>query len=194
MSTEFLIWRYQSVAGACIPNRLEGMTKKFQLHTGVPRRADFPANVTFHMNPDFPNDLVVLDNIRNGALAVLVSEGVHKFLQLHAGPCVEYLPVKIVDNKGHVASASHVIVHPIEPLDCIDRQQSIFTPSALIEGNIDRFAKLVIDASLVPADRQLFKLKGHGEPIIARRAFAESLRQQMFSGLDWLEVAAYRGR
>ena len=194
MSSEFLIWRYKTVRGACVPDRLTGVKKKFQLHEGVPLRAGFPSDAAFHMNPDFPDDLLLADNVRNGALAVLVSERLHRFLADRQLEHLEYLPVKVMDHKGRVASDTHVIVHPVGLVDCIDLAQSVYEPSEFVEGDIDRFDKLVVDASRVPADRQVFKLRGYGELTLVRRGLADALSQQGYSGLDWLEIDAFSGR
>lgn len=194
MPSRFFIWRYRSVKGASIPNELRGVQKKFLLHKAVPLLATFPAEAAFHMNPDFPSDLVLPDNVRNGALAVLVSARVQQFLQAWPVPAVEYLPVKIIDPQGQVASHRHVIVNPVDPLDCIDRAQSVFTPGSLVPGSIERFEKLVIDPDRVPAERLLFRMRGFGEPIVVRRELAETMAEQGFSGLDWKDSAEFSGR
>jgi hypothetical protein len=194
MNNQFVIWRYKTVPGACVPDRLAGVQKKFLLHEGVPLLAGFAGDAAFHMNPDFPNDLLVPDNVRNGALVVLVSERLHRFLADRKVPSVEYLPVKVIDHKGRVASATHVILHPIDLVDCIDREQSVFEPSEFVEGDIDSFKKLVIDPARVPADRQIFKLRGYGELTLVRRELAQALSREAFTGLDWLDVDAFSGR
>lgn len=194
MSSDFLVWQYGSVPGAAVFTELRGFEDIFRFDTGQPLRAEFPGDAAFHMNPDFPSDLLLPDNVGNSLQTLLVSARLHEALVAADLGAVEYLPVSIVDHKGRVASPSHVIVHPVGLVDCIDMAQSVYKPHRIVKGKIDKVTKLVIDAARVPADRQLFKLKGFGTPVIVRRAFAEKLVQGAFSGLEWLDLNDYPPR
>jgi hypothetical protein len=66
---------------------------------------------------------------------------------------VEYLRVSIIDTLGRVLSTDYSIMHPTEPVDCIDRERSDFKESRIKPGRISRFKKLVIDESRIPPDR-----------------------------------------
>lgn len=191
MDKEFLIWRYRSEPGAAVLNELRGFEDIFRFDTGAPLEAEFPADTAYHMNPDFPNDLLLPDNVRTADQVLLVSQRLHEALMATGVPQVEYLPLRIVDHKGRVASASHVIVHPLGLVDAIDMTQSEYQPHRFVKGRIDKVKKLVIDPARVPPDRQLFKLKGFGVPVIVRRSLAERLSASGFSGLEWLDVAEF---
>lgn len=144
------------------------------------------------MNPDFPNDLLLPDNVGNSLQLNLVSEAVHRFLVETGLGDVEYLPVSIIDHEGRVASLTHVIVNPVGPVDCIDMAQTRCTMSEFVEGDIDEVTRLVIDERRVPAGRQVFKLEGLGAPTLVRRALAQRIDQQGFSGFTWLELDKYK--
>jgi hypothetical protein len=194
MSSDFLIWQYRSVPGAAIFTELRGFEDIFRFDTGQPLRAEFPGEAAFHMNPDFPNDQLLADNVGNSLQTVLVSARLQKaVVELGLGD-VESLPVSIFNHKGRLAGSTHVIVHPVGWVDCIDLAQSAYKPHRIVKGKIDKVTKLVIDSQRVPADRQVFKLKGFSTPVVVRRAFAEALTQGRFSGLEWQEVEDYPKR
>jgi formylmethanofuran dehydrogenase subunit B len=194
MSSEFMIWRYASVPGAAVFTNLRGFEDIFRFDTGQPLKAEFPADAAFHMNPDFPNDLLLPDNVANSLQVLLVSARLQEALQAAALVEVEYLPLSVIDHKGRVASASHVVVHPLGLVDAIDMEQSVYKSHRIVKGKIDKVTKLVIDSQRVPPDRQVFKLKGFGTPVIVRRRFAELLGAGDFSGLDWLDAAEFPRR
>lgn len=191
MSSDFLIWRYLSVPGAAVLHDLRGFDENNRFDHGRTLKDEFPAQTAFHMDPDFPRDLTLPDNVCNAEQVLLVSQRLQQALIDARLTHVEYLPMTVVDHKGRVASSSHVIVHPLELVDCIDMQQSVYQPHRLVKGKIDKVTKLVLDEQRVPPDRQLFKLKGYPTPVIVRGAFARTLTQAGFSGLDWLDVVDF---
>lgn len=192
MNNNFVIWHYVSVRHAAIFTDFQGFDETYLLHEALPLREDFPREAAFHMNPDFPNDLLLPDNVGNSLEAVLVSQRLHAFLEAQGLGDVEYLPVAIIDHKGRVASDSHVIVHPVGPVECIDMARTACRMSEIVEGDIDDVERLVLDESRIPAGRRLFKLKGLGDPTIVIREFAQQLDAQGFSGLGWCEIDKYR--
>ena len=189
--SDFLIWRYRSVQDAAVFTELRGFEDIYRFDTGQPLRAEFPADAAFHMNPDFPKDRVLTDNVKNSLQTLLVSARLQNALVDARLADVEYLPVSIVDHDGRVASSSHVIVHPVGLVDCIDMGQSVYKPHRIVKGKIDKVTKLVLDPERVPEGRQIFKLKGFGTPVVVRRAFADKLDAFAFSGLDWLDVDGF---
>ncbi len=187
-----LIWTFSPVAHAANLYELRGLDKSFRLSRGVPLLAGFPSDVAFHMNPDFPDDLVLPDCADNVKDAVLVSERVHRFLLELGLPKVEFLPVSIIDHKGRVASRSHVIVHPIEPVPCIDLQDSVYVRSEIVADKLQDVTRLVLDPSRVPADRPIFKAQGLARATFVHRELAQAISREGFSGVGWIEIDRFR--
>jgi hypothetical protein len=151
----------------------------------------FPSDVAFHMDPDFPNNLRLVDNLLNSDRAMVVSPTLRDWLDQRRIPRVEYLPVSIIDHRGRVASADYAIVHPVEPVDCIDRDRSEFSESRITPGQISRFRKMVIDDARVPPDRQIIRLQGFWGATLVRADLVRDLSQTAFSGLSFLPVSQY---
>jgi hypothetical protein len=191
VKANYVIWRYQDVKGACVLESVQGLERAYRLCDGTPLAEGFPSGVNFHMNPDFPDDMLLLDNVRNPSMCLVASKRLQERLRSEALAYVEFLPVEIIDHKGRVASRDHAIVHPIEPVDAIDKDQSIFETSFIDENDIDSFKRLVLNEAAIPDDRHLFRLKGFWNITLVRRSLAEALAKEKFSGLSWLEIDAY---
>jgi uncharacterized protein DUF1629 len=191
MPHDYLVWKYQPVPGACILQDLDGFEDTFRLAQGEPLAATFPADVRFHMNPDFPNDLLLADNLENTDLCLVVSAKLREALEKRKLSHVEYLPVSIINHRGRVASKDYSIVHPLNPVDCIDRDKSVFKESRIIPGRIDRFKKLVVNKARIPEDRTLFHMKDFSDIAVVRNDLAKALDAERFRGLGWQPLAQY---
>ncbi len=191
MSEDFVIWGASTVADAAIVRDLEGFDDEFGLTIGKPLLKGFPTDVEFHMDPDFPKDRVLADNVENENMVVLVSEAAHRFLLAQQLSQVEYLPVTIVDQEGRPASTGHVIVNPVDPVDAIDMARSELEMSEISEGYIDTMDKLVLAPERIPADRHLFRLEGFRRVVVVRRSLAQAIDLQGFTGFGWIEIDDY---
>jgi hypothetical protein len=191
MSSEFAVWHYESVPHAAVFTDLRNFEYINLFDSGKPLAATFPADVALHMDPDFPNDLLLPDSVGNSLQLNVASQRLADVLRAEALPELEYLPLTIVDHKGRVASATHVIVHPVGLVDCIDLEQSVYKPNSIVPGKLSRVKKLVLDAARVPPGRMVFKCKGYGEPTIIRKALAAKLMAHGFTGLAALDITRY---
>jgi hypothetical protein len=191
LNSNFVIWKYKSVPDACVLKDFRGLEKTFRLNNGTPLAQGFPSDVSFHMDPDFPNDLLIVDNVLNADMVIVASQRLCEAVRSLVPSGVEYLPVNIVDHKGRVASKDHCIIHPVHPVDAIDKDQSVFETNILDDDDIESFEKLIVDESRIPADRKLFRLLGFWGLTLVHRDVAKALDQQGFKGLGWQRLEDY---
>jgi hypothetical protein len=191
MKGSYVIWQYESVDGACALGELRGLEKTFRLNNGTPLAAQWPAEVAFHMHPDYPNDILLVDNVLNGDMVIVASKRLQECVRGHAPPDVEYLPVSIVDHKGRVASADYAIIHPVNPVDCVDKGNSVFDVSLINPKKIDTFKKLVLDETKIPPARSFFRLLGFWRITLVRQDLAKAIDAMGLSGLSWLDIEDY---
>jgi hypothetical protein len=191
LNSNFVIWKYKSVPDACVLKDFKGLEKTFRLNNGTPLAEGFPAGVSFHMDPDFPNDLLIVDNVLNADMVIVASRRLCEAVQALVPTGVEYLAVNIVDHKGRVASTDHSIIHPVHPVDAIDKDQSVFETNILDDDDIESFEKLVVDETRIPQDRKLFRLRGFWGMTLVQRDVAKALDQQQFRGLGWQRLEDY---
>ena len=191
MLSNYVIWTYKSVDGACALKDLRGLEKSYRLNNGTPLAAHFPPDVELHMHPDYPNDILVPDNVLNADLVIVASPRLQECVRSHSPPEVEYLPVRVIDHKGRLASAEYAIIHPLHPVDCIDRQRSVFRISPIKPDSIKSFEKLVLDESRIPRERMLFRMQGFWGITLVRRDLATAISSMGFTGLEWLGIDEY---
>jgi hypothetical protein len=191
MSASYVIWKYKHVRSAVVLKKMTGLEDVYRLKDGVPLVEELSGPVSFHMHPDFPNDLLLLDNVRNIDKAAVTSRRLKEAIESRNIPHLEYLPVTIVDHKRRAASKDYFIVHQLEPVDCLDREESDFVMSDIVPDEVDTVRKLVLDEKRIPGDRQIFRLKGFGDIILVRRDLADVLSAGPFTGLTWLDIRNY---
>lgn len=194
MAGEYLIWWHRRVPHACVLNELTGLDRQFRLNNGTPLAADFPPGVALHMDPDFPDDLLVTDSLRNADMLVVASDPLADVIRKFATSGVEFLPVKIIDHKGRSLAGPFHIVHPIDPVDAIDRERSVFEEDLLEPGAIESIDKLVLDPARIPPDRAFFRLAGFWDATLVRRDLADAVIQSGATGVRFLDVDDYPER
>jgi hypothetical protein len=191
MSDSYVIWKYKHVRSAAVLKKITGLADVYRLKDGVPLAEELTGPVGFHMHPDFPNDLLLLDNVRNINKAVVTSRRLKEAIESRNVPDLEYLPVTIVDHKGRPANKDYFVVHQLNPVDCIDRGRSVFEMSDIVPDEIDTVEKLVLDEERIPRNRQMFRLKSFGPIVFVRRDLADALSAAQFTGLTWLDLRNY---
>src|SRR5205823_2081893 len=123
MNNPFVIWKAEMFPNVCVLGILSGVERDWELLEGLSRIKSFPETATFAMNPDFPDNTLLADNLLNSAGAIIASERLKRYLESQAVTKVEYLPVTILDHRGRTASRDYFIVHPIDPVDCLDLEK-----------------------------------------------------------------------
>src|SRR4051794_37877092 len=114
MNDKYLVWTAKVEPKACRVLGMEGFDEGYRLRNGERLAGVFPDHVTFRMNPDFPNDRLLVDNVMNVDRAILASPRLAELVQSHSVDHVEYLPVRIIDHKNKIASDKYVMIHPID--------------------------------------------------------------------------------
>ena len=191
MASDYVIWDAADVPDACVVQQLEGVEDDWELAEGVSRTATFPDDATLRMDPDHPHDMMLVDNLVNTEMLIVVSGKLRASLEGRALASVEYLPVSVLDHRGKVASNEYTIVHPIDPVDCLDCEASGVEWSEMDEDCVDSIESLVLNETAVPNERSLFRVKSLEGVVLVRRELALALEQEGFTGLEWTELDEY---
>lgn len=83
----------------------------------------------------------------------------------------EALPVVLINSKGRVHAKDYLVVNPFGMTDCLDMERSE------MDGDEDDpcvriFGQFWLDASRVPADRDIFRVRGVGGYMFSERLVA----------------------
>lgn len=194
MAHEFLVWANASVENAVMIDDVRGIPDPWELNEGVSRAEGFPDDAVCIMDPDRPHDTLLVDNLRNTDRLVLASTRLKEFLESRALSKVEYLPVTVLDHKKRpAAGGNYWIVHPLDPIDCLNDEECGAKFSAIDKTKIKFLKKLVIDESKIGSDRHFFRAQRYNKATIVRRDLAEAIQEQGFTGIRWVELEDYRG-
>ena len=190
MKGEFVIWTYKTVKHASAVKLAPGSGFRDTggaLRNGRTLKQSFPAGVRLTMPADRPMNTLLPDNVYNVNMMIVASKRLEDHLEKHAVPDVEYLPVVVINHKGDPVPDPFFIVHPVNHLDCVDEERSVFRRSD-IDNSFEQFDRMVIDPKRVPPERQLFRISGYWDATLLRRTFADALAREKFSGLAFEEL------
>ena len=192
MSSNYLLWRQHIDDNAVVLQEFSGVAAKYPIHDGERLAAAFPADAAFHMHPDYPNSLLLQDCLFNTDMCVVVSARLRDAVLAMAPPEVEFLPVSIIDHKRRKLASPYFILHPTDPVDCIDRDASGAEMDEILDPDaIESVEQLMLDPTRIPAERTIFRLKHYWGLVVVHRDIAQALDRGGFSGLRWLEPSQF---
>jgi hypothetical protein len=193
MSSNLLLWRPGEIKqGVCKLKGLSGVEDDFELDEGISRLDGWRDDASSAMSPRYPKDLGLADSLY-GAGYLVVSAAVRKLLEEAAVARVEYLPLRIINHKGKVASADYCIVNPLAVVDCIDATASVVKENPLDPGNYSGCKQLVLRETEVPAELAVFRCLHWPAVIVVRKSLADRMTAAGLTGLHLMEPAAYTG-
>jgi hypothetical protein len=193
-STDYVVWTRDILDGAVALARLTGFEDDWQLMDGVSLPAGLPAKARFPMDPDYPDDVMLTDNLYNIELLIVASQKLRDLVESADPAKVEYLPVPIVNHKKRAIKEPYFIMHPIEPVDCLVVDACDPTWDSIDKTAITRVKQLVVDAQRIPADRLLFRPKAFPDAILTHRRLADKIDAAGCTGVRWVEIANFPER
>jgi hypothetical protein len=191
--SDWLIWKPVYREGFCVCTTLLGYEESHKLKRGASAALEFPQDAQFAMDPDFPDDIKLADNIRNTGGFILASKPLKQIIEPEVGADVEYLPVKIINHKGRLASSDYFIINPLSIYDAIDFTQSVVKRNNINPDAIASVTKLVIDPLRVPQNATVFRLKSFERRVLVHREIADRLSRTGLSGIGFQDAAEFRG-
>jgi hypothetical protein len=186
-----VVWESVPVGNACVLESIENVERAPRLRTGLAFASAFPKDAQFRMSREFKKDTALTDDISNGTLVKVCSPKLVEFLQKLKVPGVEYLPVRILDHKGKVASADYRIVNPCPPQDVLDVKASGPRYSQMLKTEIVELKKLVVDPRKLEPGVRIFRIKGFTKPVLVDRKLAEAMEAEGFVGPAFTELDEY---
>lgn len=189
----YLVWRPGLMKdGICKLKGLTGVPKSYEIDNGVPRLQGWPGDASAAMNPNFPNDIGLADSL-SGANFLVVSGKAKQFIEQEKAGQIEFLPMKIINHKGRVASDDYFVVNPLDVIDCIDKEGSGAEIDSLDEDMIEGVDQLVLKEDGIPKDLKIFRTKFWSGRILIRRDLAQKMKDAGLTCMHFIEPAKYKG-
>lgn len=187
----YFVWRFQDVPNSCVLDELSGVPKMFQIRKGIPRAEGFPSDAKFTLDPDYPNDTLLVDAFDNVYRLAVISLTLKTFLEGRDIVNVEFLPVTIMDHKGK-PKANYFIVHPIYPVECLDLEASGAKWDTVNKDTIDTVDRLVLNTDKIDPNLQIFKIRFFYNYLLVRQNLADAITAEGFTGIRWVPVDDFK--
>ncbi|GAC19410.1 imm11 family protein [Paraglaciecola arctica] len=190
MNDRFTIWNFKDVPNAYVPKKLLNIKKKLALRTGVSFVDDMPNNLQFSADPDYPNDLLMLDSFGNTQSVIPISPKLKTYLESKDIPNLEFIPVDMLDHKSRVIE-QYFLLHSTEVIDAIDKTQTELEVDDLNAEMYDTVENLILLDESIPADIQIFRVKGLYDVTCVSKTLAKEIDDNGFTGIEWEETSEY---
>jgi hypothetical protein len=129
----------------------------------------YVAPVEFHMSKLVnPQGLQIADVIHNAVGYLFVSARMKGLLADNAKGEIEFLPIRLMNHKGRLATDTCFIANVIGKHDCADRSQSKGIPSPTHDDRFITCDRLVLDDNKVPADVNIFRTALYPSYVLVR--------------------------
>jgi len=188
MSIDYVFWAARRLENVCQLVDLQGVEREWELDEGVPRSASFPDGATLRMDPNYPYHTLLADNLLNTERLIVASGKLKTFLESRQLAEVEYLPVKVLNHKNRPVDVQYYIIHPVNPVDCLDLEQSGPRWSAIDTTRIKALNRFVIVESKIDKGREMFRPKHFHRATLVKRTLAEAIDKEGFTGIRWFEL------
>lgn len=189
--SNYVVLDYKPNDDSFVLGKLSRVPQRYELVEGEPRSADFAEGVTHTVSDDYPKDIGLLDVFRSPNLVCLISQRLQQFLQDKALKNVEFLPVTLLNHRQK-PTAPYFLLHPIHPIDCLDKAASRAKPSAGDPTYVGDIDSIVVRPEKIDLDLQILKIKGLYEEIVFRRDLALEIDAGGFTGFGWIAFRDFR--
>lgn len=189
--SNYVIWYNRQRNNECTLRDFVGMDNTFPLTAGLSLEASFPDDSSFAMDADEPTKFGLTDSLSNTNQVIVASEALSEFFKKNAVPSVEYLPTKIIDHKGRLLKDKYFILHPINPVDCLNLDGVEVEYSLILPDQIDALDRIVLHEDKIPSDRVFFRCLNFSDVILVKRSFADAISAAGFTGFKWRELSEY---
>ncbi len=105
--------------------------------------------------------------------------------QYNTGRC-EYLPAQVLDSKGNVIVPDMVVINPIDPIECLDRQNSEMDNDS-DDPMVQVFGKFFLLKNHIPEDLDVFRVPGLLYYIFSER-LVRSINERGYTNFHFKEV------
>jgi hypothetical protein len=187
MNAQYVKWtNVLNPAFGVVLGEISGFGKLRPLWRGEPMGEGFPSDVTIDMDPDFPDNTVLTDNLYSSHHLIIASTRLAEFLRSVENSNLEALPVRIRDHKGKIA-AEYLIVHPRTVKDCLDTDASkaVFVPGSTTVLGV---ARIVLKEQAVDPKDPIIRIARFPPGLLVRDDVAQEVRRREFTGVTFEEI------
>lgn len=178
------VWYQLPSSKFCAVRRLQGLPEDVDFAAGLSRQRGFPDGTYFEMDPRYPKQVTLADNVYNAERLPVMSTRLAAAVASFAAPDVELLPVEIRDHKGKAVKEQYQILSALGVVDCIDRERSELSWNVSTPDLISDIASLVLRPEALDPRLPFFRVAHMTRWTLVRADVADQLAQQGFTGFE----------
>jgi hypothetical protein len=168
--------------------RLANYERDFDLNKCIPLADRFPTDAEVRMDPEFPDDIELVDSLRSNGDLLIVNERVRSLFEAEGVRNIELLPVNVINHKGKAVKERYTVVNLLSRIDCIDLGKSKFKINSIDKVSISVMSDMVLDPQRLPKDIKLFRPQRFETIMLIDRALAEKIQEEGLRGFLFEEV------
>lgn len=194
---EFVLWERKYEDYSATLEGIQGVEDEWEINEGISKINTFLNTVSFQMNREKPNDLILLDSIPNIDFLIVASFKLMSFLKKQEIKKIEFLPVTIIDHKSNTLPNDFFIIHPIEPIDCLDAKRCGAIWNKLDPEYIKRLNRIAFNEEFISmedsqmAERKIFRAKNFYRVTFVSKELAKAIDSEGFTGIRWVDTQNY---
>jgi hypothetical protein len=165
--------------------------KDYKFKEAISLKEHFKEPVAFYMDKDLEDARLCYDVLDNRWSLLLISERMMNAIKDSDCGKVEFLPVKIIDQRNKPIKVPYYIVNTLESVDYIDENKSTLRYSRLIAEDINIVHKLELDMPRIPENRDIFRTKKFSLVYIVSQRLKNKLEQLGLEGLVFVPTDEY---
>ncbi len=165
--------------------------KQYQLLKGISRQNGWPDDVVFRFSDNRAEGMFLTDWVNNESGWLVISDRFKKLVEAFPVPDIEFLPVKINNHKGRLASDSYWIGNFLMLTEAVDREQSDFKEDRGNKGQIRHFDKLVVRKGTLQEGPPMFRLKESPDMVLAREDLVKALESKRLTGMKFVDTSEF---
>ncbi len=159
------------------------------LHEGVPVKDWLRADLVFDLSEDYGVNLS--DSIPNLLGLLIVSEKLKAILEKKANAQVEFLRIRLRNQKQKLVPKPYYIANVLGSIECVNLKKSKYTRSEINPDQMHRIKKLVLDEQRIGAEANLFRLKERLRVFVAREDLGTSILDAKCTGMIFQDLDDY---
>jgi hypothetical protein len=188
VESEFRLIAEGSVVNAAQLDKIQHVDKVARLRQGLSLAAEFPAQAAVPMRSDYSGykgDTKLCDLHMAHGVPVVSRKLKSAIEKSGGGEGVEFLPIKILDHSGGLASDQYFVLNP-KAYECLDEDKS--EPRFSGGGTVIRQVKrLVIHPASIPATAKVFRIAKYRDPVVFRKALADTIGAASLSNVAFVQ-------
>ncbi|HEY7725138.1 MAG TPA: DUF1629 domain-containing protein [Anaeromyxobacteraceae bacterium] len=165
---DYFVLTTGSEQGGVIDALPAGSPKGWKFHEGIPLAKEFPAKAALVFTPNFPKQRKLEDFQPNIMGLLIVSRRVRELLESQRVENAEFLPVAIKDHRKKVAAPDYSILNLLGSEDAIDLGRSKVEMDTIIDGDVSRVMKLVLNRKGIRPEAKMFRCTRRTRLVLVR--------------------------